>query len=98
MDDVAVLIAEQLDLDVARPRQIALENKPVIAKSSSRLASSTSHRLVEILRALEDVHALAATAGAGLDEHRKPDPARLAQQLRVRLVRAVVSRQCRNAD
>jgi hypothetical protein len=40
--EAAVVIAEDLDLDVARARQIALEEDPIVAEAASRLAPAAA--------------------------------------------------------
>ena len=49
-DDVAVRVGEQLDLDVARPLDVALAEDAVVAERGLRLAPRRLERLVELGR------------------------------------------------
>src|SRR5690606_3981526 len=93
--DVAVRIAEDLDLDVARRFDVLLEQQRVVAERRLRLATRTLERLRELARAAHDAHALAATAGRCLDEQRKPDRARVIDERS--LIVAVVAGHDRHA-
>ena len=53
VDDVAVRIGEDLDLDVPRARQISFDENPVVAERRRRLALGAVQRRLEILRALD---------------------------------------------
>src|ERR1051326_6120318 len=70
MDDVAVRIAQHLDLDVARLLDVLFEKHPVIAKARARLVPRPSEPLAQFVVAAGDPHALAATTGGRLDHHR----------------------------
>ena len=70
--DGAVRVGEQLDLDVARPLEVALEEQPVVAERRSGLAARLDG-VVELPRAAHDAHASAAAAGGGLDEQREAE-------------------------
>jgi len=96
--DVPVRVPEQLHLDVARPGLVALENKPIVAERPGGFAASAGDGVAEVLGSLEHVHPFAAAARARLDEDRKADAARLAQQFCVRLVVAVVTGQYRHSS
>ena len=61
-------IAEDLDLDVARRGDVALEEHPVVAEGAGGLASRRGDGRVEVGRGADDAHALAPTAGGGLDD------------------------------
>ena len=79
----AMLVGEHLHFDVARPRQILLDQHPVVAEAAGRLALARSERRREIFAALDHPHALAAAARARLDQHRIADRIGFAlQQLR----------------
>ena len=74
MDDVAVLVAEHLDLDMARLLDIFLDEHAVVAEARLGLGLSTSRSPPRTsLRAPGDAHALAAAAGRRLDHHRIAD-------------------------
>ena len=94
----ALRVGEDLDLDVARAADRALEQQARVAEGRARLRPRpTSSAAGELAGVAHQAHAAAAAAGRGLDHQRKADPRRLAlQQARV-LVRAVVARQHRHA-
>ena len=68
--DVAVLVGEQLDFDVARPLDVTLEIDRVVAERGLRLAPSGLHRLVELSVRAHDAHAATASAGGRLHDQR----------------------------
>src|SRR5439155_7409173 len=78
MRDVAVGVAEQLDLDVTRTLDVALAEHAVVAERRLRLAPGGLERLVELAVPAHDAHAAAAPAGRGLDDEREADLVRLA--------------------
>src|SRR5436190_18128908 len=65
--DVAVPVGEELDLDVARPLEIALAEDRVVAEGG-RLAPRRRERLLQLLGHAHDAHAAPAAARGGLDE------------------------------
>ena len=71
-----MVVAEQLDLDVARPREAALEVDAGVAEGGARLRArgrgSPPSRSAGIV---DDPHALAAAAGDRLDQQRVADRA-----------------------
>ncbi|MNM30557.1 hypothetical protein D3C81_411190 [compost metagenome] len=82
---------------MARALDILLDQHVVVAERRGRLALAAGQRIDEVLAALDFAHALAAAAGAGLDQHRVADAVGLgAQELR-RLLVAVVARRQRHA-
>ena len=96
--DVAVRVGEDLDFDVARPQQVLLDQHPVVAEAGCGFALAGSKRLRKICAAFDDAHALAAAAGAGLDQDRIADRVGLLLQERRVLVVAVVARHERDAS
>ncbi len=66
-------VAEDLDLDVARPGDVALEEHSVVAEAARRLAPGRGDRVGQVAGRLDDPHALAAAAGGRLDEQRVAD-------------------------
>ena len=68
--DVAVLVADDLHLDVARPREVALDVDLVAAEEVLRLALGAGHRVVDLVGRLHDLHAPAAAAERRLDGDR----------------------------
>ena len=97
VDDVAVRIAKDLDLDMARALDIFLDQHRVVAKAVARLALAGGQRGSEILAAVHCAHALAATARAGLDQDGVADAVGLGLQQRRVLVGAVIARHQRHA-
>src|SRR5581483_3410390 len=81
VDDVAVLVAQHLDLDVARVLDELLDEDAVVAEARLGLRAGEREALLGLLRRVGDAHALAAAAGRGLDHHRiadlRRDPERL---------------------
>ena len=73
MDGVALAVAEHLDLDVARTRQIFLQIDRIVAERGLGLGARGGERLGQSLRRLGDLHAAAAAAGRRLDQHREAD-------------------------
>ena len=73
IDHVAVLVAEQLDLDVARVDDELLDEHAVVAERGLRLRLRAREALRNLALRPGDAHALAAAAGRGLDHHRVAD-------------------------
>ncbi len=73
MHDVAVRVAEHLDLDVARLLDVFLDKDPVVAKARFRLVLRAAEPLAQFGIVMRDAHALAAAAGRGLDHDRIAD-------------------------
>ena len=73
MNDVAVLVAEHLDLDMPRLLDIFLDEHAVVAEARLGLRLRRDEAFLHLLAAIGDAHALAAAAGAGLDHHRIAD-------------------------
>ncbi len=61
-EDGPVPVGEELDLDVARPLEVALEEHRVVAEGRLRLALRRLDRVVQLRRAAHDAHAAAAAA------------------------------------
>ena len=72
--DVAVRVREDLDLDVARGVEVALDQHALVAEARLRLALRGGERGGEARGVVHDPHALAAAARGGLDQHRIADP------------------------
>ena len=66
--DVAVGVAEHLDLDVPTPLEVALEEHRRIAECGCCLVARSRHRLEQVLGLADQAHALAAAARGGLDQ------------------------------
>jgi hypothetical protein len=73
VDHVAVLVAEHLDLDVARPDDGLLDVDRVVAERAQGLAARALERGPELFCAVHEAHALAAAAGGRLEHHRVAD-------------------------
>ena len=73
IDDVAVLVAQHLDFDVARLDDEFLDEDAVVAERGLRLRTGARKALRHFAIAVGDAHALAAAAGGGLDHHRIAD-------------------------
>src|SRR3954453_16786970 len=73
IDDVAVLIAEQLDLDVPRLLDELLDEHAVVAEAGEAFALYALEALAHVLLVPREAHALAAAAGRRLHHHREAD-------------------------
>ncbi len=69
IDDVAVLVAEHLDLDVAGIDDELLDEHAVVAERGLRLRARARETFRDLVARSRDAHALAAAAGGGLDHH-----------------------------
>ncbi|MPL82810.1 hypothetical protein SDC9_28759 [bioreactor metagenome] len=73
IDAVAVLVAEHLDLDVARLGHELLDEDAVVAEARRGLVLRAFKAFAGFLLVPGDAHALAAAAGRSLDHHRIAD-------------------------
>jgi hypothetical protein len=73
MDQMAVLVADDLEFDVPWPGEILLDVHVAVAERRQRLGPRKLEGPREIVRVSGDAHALAAAAGRGLDDHGKAD-------------------------
>ena len=73
MDRIAVVVGENLRLDVARPGHGLLDVGRWIPKSTLSLTHRGGDGFSELLRRADPAHASAATARNGFDEYRKAD-------------------------
>ena len=76
VDDVVVGVGEDLDLDVPRLGDGALEVDGRVAEGGAGLGARRAQRLREVVLAAHEPHALAAAAHGGLEHHRIADLAR----------------------
>ena len=76
MHDVAVLVRDDLHLDVPRAQHEPFEEQRVVAEARGGLPTGARDGVGHVLGTLDDVHALAAAAGARLDEDGETDLAR----------------------
>ena len=98
MDGVALAVAQHLNLDVPRARQVFFEIDGVVAEGGLRFRARGGERLGELLRRFGDLHAAAAAAGRRLDQHREADGSRHRERLRVGGDAAVGARHHRDAE
>ncbi len=94
--DVAVRVAEHLDLDVAGLGDVFLHQHVIVAETRRCLTLARGERIEEVLVPLHQSHALAPAAGRGLDQHRVADLVSLGQQMLWGLFIAVVTRRERH--
>jgi hypothetical protein len=80
MDHVAVRVGENLDLDMPRPLDHALDVERAVAEGSRRLAPRRRHQLPSLVVRPDDAHALAAAAGRRFDQGGVADLAGCGQQ------------------
>ena len=73
VDAVAVRVAEDLELDVARPLEVFLDVDGAVAERGERLGARHLEAARELLGVARDAHPLSAAAGRGLDDHRESD-------------------------
>ena len=97
MGDAAVAVAEHLHLHMARPLQVFLQQHSVIAEGGRGLASGAGQLCGEILRPQHRPHALAAAAGAGLNQNGEADARGLGRQQRIVLRLTMIARHGRHA-
>src|SRR5262249_36573431 len=97
VDDGAVVVAEDLELDVPRVLDVFLEIDIADADRRFGLTLCRLERLAQLARRADDAHAASAAAGDSLDDDRKAEV--LCDFLRLLLAvdRAVAARQNRNA-
>ena len=97
MQDIALLVGEDLDLDMARAVQGLFKNQRIRPERVGGFRPRGRQRLAELRRIGNAPHAAPAAARCRLDHHRKADALRFLQQYAVGLVRAVIARNARHA-
>ena len=70
VNDVAVLVGQHLDLDVAGAGDVLLDEDRPVAEGVLRLADRPGHLFLDLRFVLDDAHALATPTGCCLDEDR----------------------------
>ena len=73
IDDMAVLVAEHLDFDMARIGDEFLDEDAVVAEARFRFGTGAGKTVRHFVTRMGNAHALAAAAGGGLDHHRIAD-------------------------
>ena len=79
VDGVAVLVGQDLDLDVAGPLDHLLHVDPVVAKGALGFAAGTGRGRDEVAGRGHEAHALASAPRRRLQHHREPEGAGLAR-------------------
>ena len=92
MHDLTVPVGEDLDLDVAWPLQVLLDQHPVVAEARGRLAPGVLQGGGERPVVPHHPHALAAAAGPRLDQHRPADRRGMGGERGILLVGTMVAR------
>ena len=95
---VAVLIEEDLYLDVARTLEEALQDQSIVTERGSCLAPGGSQRIGEPGEVADHTHALATSTGSRLDEQRRRKSLGGSGECFVRLVWIVIARQDWNIE
>src|SRR5690606_36423295 len=81
VERVAVLIAEDLDFDVARVEDELLDEDAVVAEAVQPLTLDALEALADVLFVIGEAHALAAAARRGFHHHRIADLVRDAHRM-----------------
>ncbi len=97
MDDVAVVIAEHLELDVPRRLDVFLDVHVADAEGRFRFALRRLHRVRQFGRGSDDAHAATAAAGGGFDDDRITDLFRQLERPFLVVDRAVAAGENRHA-
>ena len=92
VDEAAVVVGQDLDLDVTRTSEVTLQDHDVVAEGGPGLAARGEKRRAEVFAPGHRAHALATAAARRLDHHGPADALRLGQERGVLLVVALVSR------
>ena len=95
--EVALAVGKHLHLDVARLRQIALQEQRPVAEGALGEAACGGERRRQFGSVAHDLHALAAAPGRGFDDERQPGTLRLAREVLQVLLGAGVPGQHRHA-
>ena len=69
MDDIALPVAEQLHLDMARPVEIAFEIDGIVAERGLRLGLRQRQHVAQFVRVARQLHAAPAAPRGGLQQH-----------------------------
>src|SRR6185312_979928 len=93
---IAVRVGEYLHLDMPRLRQVSLDEQRSITEGTLRQAARAGQRLAQLIPGVHDTHALAASAGGGLDDERQTRLQRTRLEVVDVLPLAVIAGQHRN--
>ena len=93
VQEVTVRVGEHLHLEMARRREIPLDEQRAVTEGALGQAARGGERAVELRALAHDLHALAAAPGRGLDDQRKPEALRLVLELRELLLLARIAGQ-----
>src|ERR1051325_6668037 len=91
-------VAEDLEFDVTRPGEVLLDIHFAVSEGREGFRPRELERAREIVLIAGDPHALSATAGGPLDDHREADATRERDRVLGFLDRAWRSRNDRPAD
>ena len=75
VNQVAMGIAEHLDLEMPGVDDVALDIQRGVTERGAGFAGGRLEHALHVGRLRDDLHALAAAAGSGFQQHRKTDPA-----------------------
>src|SRR5690349_13781025 len=74
MDDVPLLVADDLDLDVLGAANVALQEHGIVAERGPRFPTRFLQLLLKFAGRVDNAHAASTPSERGLDDERKPDP------------------------
>ena len=70
---ISVTVTQDLDLDVARGRDVSLEENTIVAESGECLTARRRNGLIEVGRREHDAHSLATATSGGFHQQRISD-------------------------
>ena len=91
MDDMAVRVAEDLDLDMAAADHGLLQDQLARAECALRLGARCGEGGDQVFLGVDEAHTAAAAAGSSLDHHWKSDALGLSRESSIGLVRSLVA-------
>src|ERR1043165_5706839 len=97
VDEVAVMVAEHLELDVTGVLEILLDVDVADAERRFGFALRGAQQVAKLARIPHDAHAASAAAGDGLDDHRVADVLGALERLLVAVDGTIAARQHRHA-
>ena len=75
-DGLSVRVRKDLHFHVASLGKVAFHQQPIVSEGGARQTLRRFHRGRHLRGRIDDLHALAAASGAGLDDQRESDPQR----------------------